>query len=95
MINKFIISFCFVLYSLVSQAAIEAYPTITDKFGSKIIFESPISEEDTIKVFQINNAGKKLIFEVPFYPKNLSSPSFLNDIVTQLWYEKYLITVFT
>lgn len=66
MINKFIVISFFVLYSLVSQASIEAYPTITDKFGSQIIFESPMSEEDTIKVFQINNKDKKLIFEVPF-----------------------------
>ncbi|MBN6069237.1 hypothetical protein HYE54_11015 [Aggregatibacter actinomycetemcomitans] len=64
--NKFIVGFCFFLYSFVSQAAIEAYPAIIDKFGSKIIFESPISEEDSIKVFQIKNESKKLIFEVPF-----------------------------
>ncbi len=66
MINKFIIGIYFAFYSFVSQSAIEPYPTITDQFGSKVTFESPISEEDTIKVFQINNKDKRLIFEVPF-----------------------------
>ncbi|MDG2917352.1 hypothetical protein P7M46_04935 [Bisgaard Taxon 10/6] len=66
MINKFIIGLYFSFYSLIPQAATEAYPTMTDQFGSKIIFESPMTEEDTIKVFQIENKDKRLIFEVPF-----------------------------